>query len=127
MDAIVSAADLKEGETVLEIGPGKGILTEALLSAGVKVLAVEKDSDMVALLKTRFQKEIVNKKLNLVEADILNLQPETYDLQPGSYKLVANIPYNITGEILRKFIGGEVKPALAVLLEIGRASCRERV
>lgn len=113
---IVRAAEIKKGEKVLEIGPGKGILTAALLSAGAKVTAVEKDSRLVEFLKEKFAPEIKSNHLVLVHDDILKFEPTRYTLQATSYKLVANIPYYLTGEILRKFIGGKVKSSRAVLL-----------
>ena len=113
---IVGTAEIKKGESVLEIGPGKGILTEALLSAGAQVFAVEKDERMVLLLQKKFANEIKSGQLELISGDVLRLNAKRYTLTTGSYKLVANIPYNITGEILRKFIGGSAKPSRAVLL-----------
>ncbi len=113
---IIKAANIKIGETVLEIGPGKGILTEALLEAGAKVIAIEKDARMIGVLKEKFAPEIKNGHLNLVCGDILELRPSDYQLKTTDYKLISNIPYYITGEILRKFIGGKVKPSRAVLL-----------
>lgn len=113
---IVATAQIKKGEVVLEIGPGKGILTEALLSAGARVIAVEKDRSLFDLLKNKFAGEVKNGQLELVNGDILNFDFKRYKLQVTGYKLVANIPYYITGEILRLFIGGEIKPSRVVLL-----------
>lgn len=113
---IVKTAEIKNGEMVLEIGPGKGALTEALLLAGAKVVAVEKDARMILLLQEKFAREIKFEQLILLNEDILNFDFSHYKLKANSYKLVSNIPYNITGEILRLFIGGEVKPSRAVLL-----------
>ncbi len=113
---IVSAGEIKKGEMVLEIGPGKGILTEALISAGAEVIAVEKDKSLFSLLKEKFADEVKNGQLTLLNADVLDFDFKCYKLHVTSYKLVANIPYYITGEILRKFIGGKAKPSRAVLL-----------
>ena len=57
---IVQAGKIQPGETVLEIGPGEGSLTEVLLSAGAKVVAVEKDRRLIPVLKQKFAKEIAN-------------------------------------------------------------------
>ena len=103
-------------DTVLEIGPGKGALTIKLLEKAKKVIAVEKDRDLVLILKERFQKEIEGKKLELIEEDILEFNPKKYKLQNNNYKIVANIPYNITGAIFRKFLSGIDKPETMVLL-----------
>jgi 16S rRNA (adenine1518-N6/adenine1519-N6)-dimethyltransferase len=113
---IIKIAGIKNGEAVLEIGPGKGVLTEALLLAGAMVVSVEKDERMIAPLKEKFTEEIKSGQFTLINADILKFDLKKYKLNVTSYKLVANIPYYITGEILRKFIGGEIKPSRAVLL-----------
>lgn len=101
---IIEAGNLSKTDTVLEIGPGKGALTEQLLACDCRVIAIEKDRELVELLKNKFQKEITDKKLILVEDDCLNFNPNSYQLKPKTYKLIANIPYNITGAILKKFL-----------------------
>lgn len=113
---IVAAAHITSSDTVLEIGPGKGFLTEDLLQKSGKVLAVEKDARMVEYLKDKFTKEIENGKLELVHHDILSFDPTAYGLRAGNYKLVANIPYYITGEITRMFLSGDVQPSCMVLM-----------
>ncbi|MDP2705175.1 MAG: 16S rRNA (adenine(1518)-N(6)/adenine(1519)-N(6))-dimethyltransferase RsmA [Patescibacteria group bacterium] len=113
---IVSAASLTPSDTVLEIGPGEGVLTKELLAHAGKVIAIEKDPVLVEFLKSRFGNEIGTDKLLVIEKDIRDFFPEKYGLKKGKYKLVANIPYYITGEILRKFVGGETPPSHAVLL-----------
>lgn len=116
---IVGAGEIVKGETVLEIGPGTGILTRALLDAGAHVVAVEKDRELVELLKGEFVKEIKSKKLELVEGDILT-SPLAPLLGEGEgkaqYKLIANIPYYITGAIIRKFLDITNQPSMMVLL-----------
>jgi len=106
---IVATAELAPGETVLEIGPGRGVLTEALLGTGAKVIAVEKDDRLIELLNQKFADEIKTKKLTLIHGDILNLNwSETADKSKlKQYKLVANIPYYLTGQIIRKFLSEE--------------------
>jgi len=113
---MIMAAEIKEGETVLEIGPGLGVLTEALLYAGAKVVAVEKDRDLIKILREKFAPEIVSEQLDLVEGDIEKWQPEINGLKAGNYKLVANIPYYLTGLIMRKFLSGSCQPAVMEVL-----------
>jgi len=118
---IIKTAELKKGELVLEIGPGRGVLTEAILVAGAKVLAVEKDDRLISFLQEKFTNQIKNKKLILIHNDILDLNIDSlltkYNIQNTIYKLVANIPYYITGQIIRKFLS-EIKkqPNLMVLM-----------
>lgn len=111
---IIQTADLKTNDLVLEIGPGKGVLTEKLLEKS-DVLAIEKDEEMIVFLKEKFKKEIENKKLTLLEGDILKENLEKY-LKNRKFKVVANIPYYITGEILRLFLEMKNKPVSMTLL-----------
>lgn len=110
---IIEASHLTNIDTVLEIGPGKGALTEKLLETGALVLAVEKDQELIPYLEEKFALYIKSKKFKLIEADILD-----YTL-PNSilaYKLVANIPYYITGAIVRKFLDIHKQPTHMTLL-----------
>ena len=110
--AIVSAGHIQTGESILEIGPGKGFLTEALLLAGAQVTAVELDLELVSFLKEKFNTESF-KQIQILHADILK-----YDISalPDKYKLIANIPYYITGAIIERFLSATHKPSLMVVL-----------
>lgn len=111
---IIEASRLSGGDTVLEIGPGKGGLTKKLLDTGARVVAVEKDYELFEFLKLEFRKEVESGKLELICADILEF--DLSKLEGLSYKLVANIPYNITGAIFKKFLSTENQPKEMVLL-----------
>ncbi len=117
LEQIISAGNIKSGENILEIGPGTGVLTEALLKTGAKVVAVEKDIRAFELLKEKFANEINSRQLKLVLGDILeeNLLTSNFQL-PTPYALIANIPYYITGAILEKFLEHEPRPNRMVLL-----------
>lgn len=116
--ALAKSAHIQTGSIVLEIGPGKGALTKELLREGATVIAIEKDPPLVAKLNELFNKEIKNKTLTVVEADIRDVTPETLGLRDGAYSLAANIPYYITGEILRTFLTAEHQPhTLSVLIQ----------
>jgi len=116
LEAIVDAGNLAPGDTILEIGPGEGVLTERLLACGSQVVAVEKDEELCGLLKQRFAEEISLGKLVLIHEDILNFEFSDYKLPTTHYKLIANIPYNITGAIFKKFLSTEYQPETMVLL-----------
>lgn len=114
--AIIDAADISPDETVLEIGPGKGVLTEALLKKGVRVIAVEKDQGLAEILNTQLLRYIAAHRLTIVSADIREVSPLSLGLRGGTYKVVANIPYYITGEILRHFLESDAQPRSMTLL-----------
>ena len=113
VETIVSVAGIKRGDIVLEIGPGTGILTRALLDQGAKVVAVEKDHRAWAMLGVIFNSELREGKLQLLEGDILD---PGLDPPKGPYMIVANIPYYITGMILEKFLEYDPRPQKMVIL-----------
>ncbi len=113
---IVKTAKINPEDIVLEIGPGKGVLTEALLEKAKKVIAIEKDDQLFFLLKEKFKDEIKSGKLELINEDVLKINPPKYGLNKGEYLLVANIPYYITGEILSSFLESTYQPKRIVLM-----------
>lgn len=94
LDCIVNAAELQEGDRILEIGPGAGALTNRLLETGLPVLAVEIDRDLAAALQDR-----VERNLAVVVGDVLRMDWAEL-LSDPPYKLIANLPYNISSQIL---------------------------
>ncbi len=103
-------------DIIVEIGPGKGALTEKLLEKANKVIAIEKDRDLIEILKEKFVTEIESGKLILLNDNILYFDPNKYNLKEGQYKIVANIPYNITGAIIKRFLSEVIKPKSMTLL-----------
>jgi len=110
---IIIAGEINKNDIILEIGPGKGALTEKLLEHAGKVIAIEKDNDLVIHLKERFKKEIGNDRFELIEGDVLDFDPK---ILKKPYKIIANIPYNITGAILKQFLSDIHQPERMVLL-----------
>ncbi len=137
LQKIIEAGEIKKDDVILEIGPGRGALTEKLLERTNCVIAVEKDRELFEFLKIKFKKDIENNTLILVCEDILqfnisetvssflnglagvgdpeNRGPEK-NLKPFRYKIIANIPYNITGAILKKFLTEKNQPKVMVLM-----------
>jgi len=113
---IIEAGEIKKDDFVLEIGPGKGALTKKLLDNNCTVLAIEKDRDLIPMLEKKFKKEILSGQLKLICEDILDFNLGDYKLKPKNYKIIANIPYNITGAILKKFLENENNPKKMVLM-----------
>src|SRR3989344_1451383 len=114
---IVRAGSINPGDIILEIGPGMGALTEKLLATNCQVLAIEKDDKLYEFLKTKFEKYISLGKLKLIHGNALEFNPQSYQLEPRSYKLISNIPYNITGAILKKFLGAKNQPKIMAVFK----------
>lgn len=102
LDRILEASELGRDDRVLEVGPGRGALTERLLaSAAAAVHAVELDRDLVSGLHDRFAE---SPQFSLRQGDVLEVPLTLPDGQQAT-KVVANIPYNITGPLLERLIG----------------------
>lgn len=116
---IVAAAEISKGDNVLEIGPGLGTLTGALLEAGAKVWAIEKDKKLAGVLCDLFG---ANKNLKIINEDFLIYGSRTSIGEVGlrvknlRYKIVSNLPYYITSPVIRKILSWREKPELAVFL-----------
>lgn len=111
---IILAGEIKPHDTILEIGPGTGKLTEALLNSQAKIVAVEKDQALVASLREKFANQLTTGQLQLIAGDIVDFLPQ--DKLPKNYKIIANIPYYLTGLIIKKFLSSNPPPQLMVLL-----------
>lgn len=121
LDAIVAAGDILPGDLVLEIGPGEGALTRELLNAGAHVVAVEKDDRLIPILKDTFDEAIADGRLAVAHADILDhrvlgMMRADLGIETGAFKLIANIPYYITGKIFRQFLEVGPRPTHLVML-----------
>jgi len=160
LKAMVLAVNVSPVDTVLEIGPGQGALTEYLLATGATIVAVEKDDNLFVFLQEKFAEEIRENKLFLIHGDILEFGEEkkkkeivsllssprrrgssssdindldsrlhgndtgekegakvfNEKLKKGKYKIAANIPYYITGQIIRQFLTSNNQPSEMALL-----------
>lgn len=113
LERIATEARVSTEDVVVEIGPGRGSLTCILLERAGTVIAIEKDTDMVRELERTFERETRSGKLVLVEGDALSFDLSRID---QSYKVVANIPYYITGKLLRRLFSDDPLPKTVVLL-----------
>ena len=93
---IVDSLDPKTGENIVEIGPGRGALTELLLARGCRVTAVEFDRDLIPGLESKFGK---SQRFRLLGKDILKVSPEEL---PSTMKIIGNLPYNISTAIMER-------------------------
>jgi 16S rRNA (adenine1518-N6/adenine1519-N6)-dimethyltransferase len=118
--AIVEAAGLSPTDAVLEIGPGPGVLTAELVARSGRVVAVELDPELRAVLKALLG---LKPNLTIVDADILTVDPASaMGFGPDAsgrrlgYKVVANLPYQITSAVLRHILEARVRPERAVVM-----------
>jgi 16S rRNA (adenine1518-N6/adenine1519-N6)-dimethyltransferase len=112
-DRIAIAAGLTPESVVLEIGPGTGMLTRSLLTRAGKVIAIEADRELVPQLADIFAQELASGKLEILQGDIRSFDMNSL---PKGYVVVANIPYYITGEIIRTLLTARNKPSAVTLL-----------
>ncbi|MFC1656907.1 16S rRNA (adenine(1518)-N(6)/adenine(1519)-N(6))-dimethyltransferase RsmA [Patescibacteria group bacterium] len=111
---IIKAAELKKDDYVIEVGAGLGTLSLEILETGAKLLAVEKDTEIIDVLKKN-TKGFEN--IEIIEADILKMSNQDLGIVPNlKYKVVANLPYYITSPVLQYFLEKEEKPQELVLM-----------
>src|SRR5437868_3376535 len=110
VEKIIKAGEISSGDIILEVGPGKGILTRGLMETGAKIIAIEKDRRIIEDLKNDFP------KTEIIEADVLKFNPKDYGLKEWGYKIVANLPYYITSHFLRTVFEKWPRPSLMVLM-----------
>ena len=121
---IIEKSNITEEDTVLEIGPGLGSLTKALLNNAKRVIAVELDENMVNILKNRFN----NENLEIINDDILKVDLNEIINKYGKIKVVANLPYYITTPIVMKLLEEEYNiESITVMVqkEVGERLCAE--
>jgi 16S rRNA (adenine1518-N6/adenine1519-N6)-dimethyltransferase len=127
LEKIVSALALADGDRVIEIGPGHGELTAPLVHAArgkhCEIFCIEKDHSLIGGLELFAVSEnsANDARIKIIEDDALKLLPEIItkkisDASPSRYKIVGNIPYYITGKLLRTVSELEQKPEKTVLL-----------
>jgi 16S rRNA (adenine1518-N6/adenine1519-N6)-dimethyltransferase len=116
LDRIVAAADLRPQHAVVEVGPGLGALTDVLATRASRVVAVEIDPGLVAVLRDRFAGR---PNVAIIEADVIDLAPSQVLARgraAAPYVVVANLPYNVAAFVLRQFLEGDVKPERLVVM-----------
>ena len=121
LETIVVAAELFPEDIIVEVGPGLGVVTAELARRADKVIAVEIDTELAALLNRRLT-SLPN--VDVINADILKVSPSQLLGGEYNYKVVANLPYYITSPILRYFVEASPKPSLMVVMvqkEVGEA------
>ena len=110
---IIAAADLSPGDAVLEIGPGRGILTRPLAERAATLTAIELDDDLAATLTTEFAGQ---SHVRIIHADAREVEIASLIQQDLPYKLIANLPYYAAQPIIRRFLEAEHKPSAMVVM-----------
>lgn len=112
---MINSVELNSINTIIEVGPGLGILTTSLANTGKKIIAIEKDREIAAMLKNKFKGV---KNVNILPADILTCNIEKI-IKPGEpYAVVANLPYNITARFLKQFLSGMARKPKEIVVMI---------
>ena len=109
---LISAAELTSSDTVVEVGPGLGILTKELAKGAGRVIAVEVDTRMAATLQEIFA---LWPSVTIINADILESEPGSLAGFEAPYKVVGTLPYYIASAVLRHFLEAQLKPRLMVV------------
>jgi 16S rRNA (adenine1518-N6/adenine1519-N6)-dimethyltransferase len=132
LEDIVNAAELAPGDTVIEVGPGLGILTAELAKRVGWVIAIELDNKLAYIL----QKTIPYDNVVILNEDVLGTNPANllqgqaphFPAELRTYKVVANLPYYITSPVLRHFLEASIKPEKMVIMvqkEVAETICAE--
>lgn len=111
-ERIIEAAEISPSDTVLEIGPGRGALTEKLVGRASRVVAVEVDKKLVQELEEKFGGA---RNLEIIHGDALRVSAGELRL-PSKFKLVANLPYASGAAMLRRFLEKGPRPSVAVVM-----------
>ena len=109
LQIILREADIRADETVLEIGPGLGMVTEPLLDRAKQVVAIEKDARLCEYLRGNLP------ALELIEGDAVKVLDSRFKIPGSGFKVVSNLPYSISTPILERLVEGELKPRRMVV------------
>jgi 16S rRNA (adenine1518-N6/adenine1519-N6)-dimethyltransferase len=123
------AANLVPGDIVVEIGPGTGVLTKEILKRGAIVIALEADPRAVDILTETFTEAIAINQLTVIHADVRTFNLAHIEtLKDHQFKVVANIPYYLSGLLFRSFLETSLQPSTLVYLvqkEVAKRACSE--
>jgi len=122
---ILESANLQKDDTILEVGPGIGNLTQELAKRVKKVISVEKDQNLARILSKELGIENI-KNVEIIQDDILKILDSKFYIPNSGYKVVANLPYYITSPVIRKFLENEAPPKEMVLMvqkEVAQRIC----
>ena len=101
IEQMISAVDQTSIATLVEIGPGLGVMTDELIKTGKRVIAIEKDRGLASVLQKKCE---ANDAVTIVNEDILKCNPKEFLKGAGEYSIIANLPYSITARFLKLFL-----------------------
>ncbi|MFA5722205.1 MAG: 16S rRNA (adenine(1518)-N(6)/adenine(1519)-N(6))-dimethyltransferase RsmA [Candidatus Paceibacterota bacterium] len=111
---IIQAGEIKPKDQILEIGPGKGILTQALIETEADIVAIEKDRELIGFLKNKFKNHL---NLKIVYGDIRDFFKKDEDRKlKRNYKVIGNIPYYLTSHLIQLLLESENQPQDIILM-----------
>jgi 16S rRNA (adenine1518-N6/adenine1519-N6)-dimethyltransferase len=111
---IIQAGRIKTQDQVLEIGPGKGILTQALVETKANIIAVEKDPELVEFLKNKFKNQL---NLKIIQEDVRDFFKKNKNKKlKKNYKAIGNIPYYLTSHLIKLLLESENQPQEIILM-----------
>ena len=114
INKIIQAGEINQNDLILEIGPGKGALTQALLKTNAQVIAIEKDFQLIQFLQKHFQ-DYPN--LKLIHQDIRDfIKKGEYKILKNQYKVIGNIPYYLTSYLIQLLLELKTKPQNIILM-----------
>lgn len=125
LEFIAKSGGVREGDYILEIGGGEGALTEYLVNEvvnrkGARLCVVETDPRLVDILNDKFKSSVESGYLEILHADVMKWGSDKHMMSRGvgsfDYKIVANIPYYITGAIIEKFLSSDIRPSEMILM-----------
>lgn len=125
LEFIAKSGGVRDGDYILEIGGGEGALTEYLLRevenrVGARLCVVETDPRLVEVLNNKFASSIESGILEILHMDVMKWGSDKHLMSRGvsglDYKIIANIPYYITGAIIEKFLSADIKPSSMILM-----------
>jgi 16S rRNA (adenine1518-N6/adenine1519-N6)-dimethyltransferase len=123
IEKFIQAAGIETGDTILEIGPGPGNLTQELAKKAKRIVAIEKDREMIEILKNTL---LEFKNVEVIQGDARNIRPETLMLGKDSYKVAANIPFYLTAYLIRQLLETKSRPkdiTLVIQKEVAQRIC----
>ncbi len=113
LEHIIESAQISPDDSILEIGPGLGALTAALAAKAKTVVAVEKDTRLCEILNNTLRE---HRNISIIPGDILRLSPLPFTSDTAPYRVIANIPYYLTGRLIRSLVSSENPPRDIVLM-----------